>query len=391
MAKKQVRFAFGKNWSEYAKHHFDEKALQDAQNALLQFCRIDSLKGLRILDIGCGSGIHSLAAFLAEAEEIVSFDYDINSVLTAKALHKAYGSPKSWQILSGDVLDKNFMQSLGFFDLVYAWGSLHHTGSLKEALNNTIACVNKNGLLYIALYSFTAYHNNTVFGQPSPQEWISIKRKYVTGSSMTKTIIILQYIWRRYFAAAKLHPIKLFSCLKVFIKTWKNYSINRRGMHFLTDMKDWLGGYPMEFMSENACIEKLEQQDFEILALNTGRGNSEYLFRPKHCNNHWDKILNSREYNILQGPFKHHTEYMWIAEIDTSLTGDSEQDLQGSTLRLLEDNKLLHFAHCHKPALQAFGAGRYRHEKGILFFSTSDNSDPNTNGKQYTYYLTNAE
>lgn len=45
------------------------------------------------------------------------------------------------------------------------------------------------------------------------------------------------------------------------------------------------------------------------------------------------------------------------------------------------------FAHCHRPALERFGMGRYRHEAGTVLFSASDNSNPNTNGRAYTWYL----
>ena len=55
---------------------------------LLDFLNLSSLEGLTFVDIGCGSGIHSLAALMAGAESVTSFDYDNNSVAFATRLVK---------------------------------------------------------------------------------------------------------------------------------------------------------------------------------------------------------------------------------------------------------------------------------------------------------------
>jgi 2-polyprenyl-6-hydroxyphenyl methylase/3-demethylubiquinone-9 3-methyltransferase len=43
---------------------------------------------LDFLDIGCGSGIHSLAAHLAGAGKIHGFDYDENSVNATRIMRR---------------------------------------------------------------------------------------------------------------------------------------------------------------------------------------------------------------------------------------------------------------------------------------------------------------
>lgn len=57
-----------------------------------------------------------------------------------------------------------------------------------------------------------------------------------------------------------------------------------------------------------------------------------------------------------------------------------------SNIRLYEDGKLLGPAHTSLYEVAVLGMGRYAHWKGnyaIFAFSSSDNTDPNTNGRTY--------
>ncbi|MDP9127546.1 MAG: hypothetical protein M3N08_04710, partial [Pseudomonadota bacterium] len=51
-----------------------------------------------------------------------------------------------------------------------------------------------------------------------------------------------------------------------------------RGMHFMTDVRDWLGGWPTEFSSVPEVADFCRQNlDLELANLRTGEGNSEFL------------------------------------------------------------------------------------------------------------------
>ena len=85
------RFAFGKNWENFVDKHLTEERVRNAQEHLLRFLKLPDVTGKRMLDIGCGSGLHSLAALRANVRELVSFDYDANSVATTRKLHDLSG------------------------------------------------------------------------------------------------------------------------------------------------------------------------------------------------------------------------------------------------------------------------------------------------------------
>jgi MoaA/NifB/PqqE/SkfB family radical SAM enzyme len=83
----------------------------------------------------------------------------------------------------------------------------------------------------------------------------------------------------------------------------------------------------------------------------------------------------------LTGHFSHLGGNAWICE---GLPGgnDSEDRLR-STLQLYEDGVPLLAAFDQTIAIQ--GNGRYSHWESELIFSATDNSNPNTNGRKYTY------
>ncbi len=67
--------------------------------------------------------------------------------------------------------------------------------------------------------------------------------------------------------------------------------------------------------------------------------------------------------------------------------GDGMKDVPPSTLRLFEDGKELGPAHAPHVDIREKGRGLFSHWVTSLYFSASDNSDPRTNGRTYTWVL----
>lgn len=90
---------------------------------------------------------------------------------------------------------------------------------------------------------------------------------------------------------------------------------------------------------------------------------------------------------VLQPPFSRYraagSGYCWKAPLPWP-DGDTGAFPIRSLVVVGEDGRPLGPAHALHADIEARGCGRFSHWEGTLFFSTSDNSDPNHNGRRYT-------
>ena len=255
MSEVNASFSFGKNWEAFVEHYFTDERVDISKQHILDFLELDSLEGRYFIDVGCGSGLSSLSAYRAGASKILSFDVDPYSVKTTQRLREREGNPDHWTVLDGSVLDKEFLATLEPSDLVYSWGVLHHTGSMWEAIENAMTLVSPDGDFYIALYTTTA----------KSDYWIGIKKEYNQAGKLKKywmeTRHVLGFIKRRLRSGT--NP---FSHIM-------NYK-NNRGMEYITDVRDWLGGWPYE----DATIEEVQaffqERGWEQTKIKTGEANT---------------------------------------------------------------------------------------------------------------------
>ncbi len=85
---RDLRFQFGANWAAFL-DSVTEEHIEEAIESLRRMLAVESLRGKRFLDIGCGSGLFSLAATRLGAN-VHSFDYDQESVACAMELRRRH-------------------------------------------------------------------------------------------------------------------------------------------------------------------------------------------------------------------------------------------------------------------------------------------------------------
>jgi len=261
------RFRFGDNWLDFARS-LSANQLSEAERSLRRSLERDTLAGLSFLDIGSGSGLFSLAARKLGAR-VHSFDFDEDSVLCTAGLRDRYfAGDGEWTIEQGSILDGEYVRGLGTFDVVYAWGVLHHTGAMHDALGAAARLVASGGV-----FAFALYHRTLMC---SLWRW---EKRWYSGASLEA-----QRRARAVYVA--LFRTAFFLTGRDFQSYVSNYH-SVRGMDFMHDVHDWMGGYPYESILAPEVDALMQPLGFaRIRATGTplttgifGSGCDEYLYR----------------------------------------------------------------------------------------------------------------
>jgi len=249
LIKKMERFAFGKNWIDFCKHlqYEDYLAAKESLRKLLP-----DLHGKTFLDVGCGSGLFSIAASALGAKKVLAFDYDPDSISASKKILEIVSQWDSdirkdaigFKVES--ILNENI--SIEQFDVVYSWGVLHHTGDMYAAFDRIKNLVAEKGTLVLAIY-------NKHFTSPV---WKLTKFTYVKSPTLLKKILVFLVLVIKFLGAliiSRQNPLK-----------------KRRGMRFYNDIVDWVGGYPYEYASVSEVIDFFQTRSFRLAKLTKTKG-----------------------------------------------------------------------------------------------------------------------
>ncbi len=253
----EQRFGFGANWRSFLRV-LDDERIAVAEQSLRDLLGVDSLAGKSFLDLGCGSGLFSLAAARLGAARVLSVDYDPESVACAATLRERYPPDGAqWTVERGDALDNAYLASLGQWDVVYSWGVLHHTGDMWRALGYAGDLTRRGGALAIAIYNDQGRLSRL---------WLGVKRLYNRGR-LGRWVVLAVFV-------------PLFAVLTALADVLRGRNPlaqhrayrSRRGMSRYHDWLDWLGGYPFEVAAPEAVFRFFRDRGFALRNLTTVGG-----------------------------------------------------------------------------------------------------------------------
>ena len=263
-----THFEFGRNWSEYSEL-IDESRVAQAVAGLERLSGPGAIAGKSFLDIGCGSGIHSLAALHLGASRVVAVDLDPQSVATMRQVLSRLAPHPQWEVREQSVFALDPGQ-MGVFDVVYAWGVLHHTGALHEAWRTAAQLVAPGGIFIVAVYRKTRLC------------WLWKWEKWL----YTHAPAWLQACARALFVGAM--RLAFLITARDFRAYRDSYATSYRGMDYYRDVHDWLGGYPYESISPAEAEELCRSLGFVPVRSFVeprmrmglfGSGNDEYVWQ----------------------------------------------------------------------------------------------------------------
>jgi SAM-dependent methyltransferase len=247
----ESHFGFGKNWAEYAEK-IGEAEIKEAVDGLSRLLGEERLDGKRFLDIGCGSGVHSLAALLSGAAEVVALDIDPDSVTTTRAVLDRHFPDGNFKVEQRSVFELEPTE-LGKFEVVYSWGVLHHTGDMYRAVRSAASLVAHSGIFIFALYRKTWLC----------RLWKMEKHWYAHTSPE---------------AQSRARSVYMLAFKTGFLLTGRNFNHyvqqyhGKRGMDFYHDVHDWMGGWPYESISAEKVRQLMHGLGFSEARSFVGRG-----------------------------------------------------------------------------------------------------------------------
>src|SRR6266487_211738 len=87
-------FDFGSNWQAFSEQHIDSSRIAIAVRSIQSLLQRDTLRDVDVLDVGCGSGLFSIAAYELGASNIVGVDINPHCIAVSEQ-NRARFAPKA--------------------------------------------------------------------------------------------------------------------------------------------------------------------------------------------------------------------------------------------------------------------------------------------------------
>lgn len=256
--KEVMRFTFGKNWQSYSRKSLTPARIEQSRRSFRNLVNGIDLHNKTFIDIGYGQGL-SLVAAAEMGAQVLGIDVDRDNLEALRMVQQTIGYPESIETRIVSILDDRFVEeSQGRYDIVHSWGVLHHTGNMMRAIDNACALVAEGGHFICAIY-------NRHWSSPV---WKIIKWSYNSLPGPLQRAMI-----------AVLCPVIYVA---KFIVTRENPKRMDRGMDFLHDVVDWVGGYPYEYASSEEIRNYVCRQGFICVRMQAAQvptGCNEFVFQ----------------------------------------------------------------------------------------------------------------
>jgi 2-polyprenyl-3-methyl-5-hydroxy-6-metoxy-1,4-benzoquinol methylase len=153
-----VRQEFSREWFDEVDRRFIESARHFAHGdrPFGQIIPFDEIAGKRVLEVGCGMGLHTELMARAGAH-VTAIDISPKSVAATKARLALKGVAAEVRELDAETLDLH-----DEFDLIWSWGVIHHSARTGRVLRNLYNALKPGGQLRFMVYSLDGMQSYAV-------------------------------------------------------------------------------------------------------------------------------------------------------------------------------------------------------------------------------------
>ena len=146
MNKEKVGSFYDVVWTEYVPEY------EASEKHWAMFYSPEEVQGMAVLDAGCGTGIFSAIFARNGAGRVVGIDISPGSLETARGLKEKFNLANV-SFERQDMLQLPFAD--GTFDIVWAWGTVHHTTDPLRAISELARVLRPGGSIFLAVYKRT--------------------------------------------------------------------------------------------------------------------------------------------------------------------------------------------------------------------------------------------
>jgi len=146
MNKEEVGSFYDVVWTEYVPEY------EASEKHWAMFYSPEEAQGMAVLDAGCGTGIFSAIFARNGAGRVVGIDISPGSLETARGLKEKFNLANV-SFERQDMLQLPFAD--GTFDIVWAWGTVHHTTDPLRAISELARVLRPGGSIFLAVYKRT--------------------------------------------------------------------------------------------------------------------------------------------------------------------------------------------------------------------------------------------
>ena len=267
------------------------------------------------------------------------------------------------------------------FDLITLWGVLEHVYYPSEMLENVNKLLKPGGRLILTVTNFNSLQSRVMRQDDIPRHTTLFTKNTLAAMLENNGFFNHKFIFDQSVFGGSVRGLLNYGVKILAGESIDNIVIQNRTPSRWNEFATQLNGKPSKLIERIDRIDEKVSPIIDKILEALGFG---FIMTSIST-----KLSSALDYDKSQliplpAPFKKSRGKMWEVELKSHETiADNNAEPRRSPIILFENEIPIWKNHSLHDDISKLGQGRYSHWNSYLCFSTTDNSDPNTNGKKY--------